>query len=307
MPSSGHTFASLKSFVRDNMWSGIKEIDDRRIARAIKRGIEVVSERDWSWMLVRNFRVLTIAPYTTGTLTGSVGSASLTGSGTTWTDAMVGRFIRIDGVPDLYRIASRAGNTAITLDEPLADAPSAGGTYEILAVDYDLPDNFREAAAVIDSRVGRATDLVAVQSVEFEELMADGGTGASDVYTIATEHLGVGKQIRFWPAPQEARYYKVLYWKQPGWFAASGGAFQPFAVADGDIVDWPREHIGLLEKACLMEAAAEFKAQDWQAQASLDYSRHYQRLAGKDQPVAGPRSLHQGSVPVRRGYPRISP
>ncbi len=66
--------------------------------------------------------------YTTGTVTGSSASASITGSGTTFISGMIGGSFTSAGT--VYQICARASNTAITLCTPLVTALS-GSTYSI--------------------------------------------------------------------------------------------------------------------------------------------------------------------------------
>src|SRR3990167_3431210 len=47
--------------------------------------------------------VAIVADYTTGTVTTSVGSASITGGSTVWTSAMTGRWIRIGSINELFK------------------------------------------------------------------------------------------------------------------------------------------------------------------------------------------------------------
>lgn len=79
--------------------------------------------------------------YTTGTVT--IDSAgSVTGSGTTFTSAMVGRGFKASGHTRWYRVATYSSATAITIEDDLDDvvstysggAISAGSTYIIEAV-----------------------------------------------------------------------------------------------------------------------------------------------------------------------------
>lgn len=68
-------------------------------------------------------------PYSTGTLAVNYGSTSVTGTGTTWTSAMVGQSILIGDY--WYTIASRASNTSITLSSNYIGLNITGATYVI--------------------------------------------------------------------------------------------------------------------------------------------------------------------------------
>lgn len=78
--------------------------------------------------------------YTTGTVTID-SSGNVTGSGTTFTEAMEGRPFKADGHSTWYRVASYSGATSITIEDDLDDvdstysggAISGGSTYTIQA------------------------------------------------------------------------------------------------------------------------------------------------------------------------------
>ncbi len=88
-----------------------------------------------------------IAYYDTGTVTVTNGSATVTGVGTTWTSAMVGKMFRIKGDRTLYRIFSVGAVTTITLEEVYQGQGASTASYEIdppgipLVLLYPRPDN----------------------------------------------------------------------------------------------------------------------------------------------------------------------
>ena len=79
--------------------------------------------------------------YTTGTVEVVVTTGAVTGSGTTFTAAMVGRGFQADGHTAWYRVKSRSSNTAIVIEDDNDDldsaytggAISAGATYVLEA------------------------------------------------------------------------------------------------------------------------------------------------------------------------------
>lgn len=84
----------------------------------------------------RSQKDLTIADYTTGTITSiASGATTVTGSGTTWTAQMAGRYIRITdsntdntGDGEWYEIASVTSATVLELIAPYNGASIAAGT-----------------------------------------------------------------------------------------------------------------------------------------------------------------------------------
>jgi len=69
--------------------------------------------------------------YTTGTVTLTEGSATVTGSGTTFDSTMVGRHFRVKGEMRLYLIRSQDSTTQLTLDENFRGQNGDTISYEI--------------------------------------------------------------------------------------------------------------------------------------------------------------------------------
>lgn len=98
--------------------------------------------------LVKN---LSIADYTTGTLSVTINTVAVTGSGTTWTSAMVGRWIQItptdsattSGDGFWYQISSVTSATALILTKPYTGATVSGGAYTLGQVSF-LPDPYQD-------------------------------------------------------------------------------------------------------------------------------------------------------------------
>lgn len=70
-------------------------------------------------------------PYATGTLSVSSGSASVTGSGTLWTNKLIGRYLYIDGETSAHTITAVGGNTSLTMGEN-SGANYSGVAYSIV-------------------------------------------------------------------------------------------------------------------------------------------------------------------------------
>ena len=72
------------------------------------------------------------ADYSTGTVTTTQGSATVTGSGTTWsTNVDAGMLLRVGGASRYYVVASVDSNTQITVSEPIIETGGAGLSYAL--------------------------------------------------------------------------------------------------------------------------------------------------------------------------------
>ncbi len=95
---------------------------------------------------------LSIADYTTGTVSALAnGGTAVTGSGTTWTTSMAGRYIRLTdsdtaGAGDeyWYEIASVTNATALVLSKPYQGTTVTSSTYTIGQVTYE-PETYQMA------------------------------------------------------------------------------------------------------------------------------------------------------------------
>ncbi len=89
---------------------------------------------------------LTAADYTTGNITTlAAAGTAITGSGTTWTAAFVGRFFKIDASGDWYRISTRTGDTAITIAREYGGTAISGGSESYTIGEFSLlPEQHQE-------------------------------------------------------------------------------------------------------------------------------------------------------------------
>jgi hypothetical protein len=92
--------------------------------------------REWEF-LRREGTIAQVAQYITGTATFTNGSTAVTGTGTTWTSAMINRYIFIDGERH-YRVTAVGSTTSITI-ESAYEGTSGTYTYTIAQFRYKLP------------------------------------------------------------------------------------------------------------------------------------------------------------------------
>lgn len=120
------------------------------VNQAIKIALDRVFEfHDWPYYMQEG-ALSTAATYTTGTLTATNGSKTLTGSGTTWDASWAGRKIRIYNDNAYYRILSVDSSTSITLEQSYQGTTGSAYTYTIfkdeyrLAADMDRDKTYRQ-------------------------------------------------------------------------------------------------------------------------------------------------------------------
>lgn len=95
---------------------------------------------NWPWRIKRT-SIQTTTNYKVGSVTMTIGSRAVTGSGTSWDSTMAGRFIKLDREIELYEILSVTNATSLTLVQPYLGASGGSLTYLIWKKLYDLdPD-----------------------------------------------------------------------------------------------------------------------------------------------------------------------
>ena len=113
---------------------------DALIKDAIQMGLDRLTDKDLPYLMTDG-AITTVAPYETGTVTVTNNSKTVTGSGTTFTTAMVGRKIRVAGQNAYYRIASYVSGTEITLENIFQGDTASAQTYSIYKDEYRLPSD----------------------------------------------------------------------------------------------------------------------------------------------------------------------
>lgn len=128
------TFAQIISRIES-----LTNITNQRalVKDAIQWGLNDLTDRDLNYLYSETF-FTTIAPYETGTITITDGSKTVTGSGTTFTAAMVNRKIRFASQTGYYRISAFVSTTELTLEAPYSGDSLSGETYSIFKDEYKL-------------------------------------------------------------------------------------------------------------------------------------------------------------------------
>ena len=99
------------------------------------------NRRGLPWMSKR-YTFLTTAPYDTGTVTATNASRAITGSGTTFTSAMVGRKFKLDSDQSIFTITRFVSTTSIEIDRAFQGTTDSSLNYDIFEDQYDMPADF---------------------------------------------------------------------------------------------------------------------------------------------------------------------
>jgi len=135
------TYFDLVESLIVSSYGGPQDAEQRDIRTAIHKAYaEVTQIRDWSYYHVHG-RVITQAPYSTGTVTSSGTTVTLSnGTWPTW--AATGAYLKVG--QEICRVASRTSDSVIVLDSTLTlKANVTSQPYTLYRTVYPLPSDFR--------------------------------------------------------------------------------------------------------------------------------------------------------------------
>lgn len=145
----GDLYTDLQNRVRVQTGQTATENQAKRYINIALHDMHVGNRERFPWS-ERQATLVTHPEYTTGTVTITQGSTTLTGSGTAWATAndfgqnnarTTGRLV-INGTNEVYRIASVDNDTQITLDSRYVGSDVSAGSYTYFEDEYDLDADF---------------------------------------------------------------------------------------------------------------------------------------------------------------------
>ena len=112
---------------------------------------DIRRKRLWSWRIAQG-QFVTPTVYSTGLASATVGSPVITGSGTAWTTALVGRQFRFGTTAPIYTIIEVDSATQLQIDFPFGgvQSPSATG-YQIFVAYLTPPSDFQDFITLKDT------------------------------------------------------------------------------------------------------------------------------------------------------------
>jgi len=143
-------YTDLQNRVRVTTAVTATENQAKRYINTANQQIYAMGNYKFPWA-ERTAYLRTHAPYSTGTVSISVGSTSLTGSSTLWntadsyseTNARAGGKIVLAGGSDIYTVSTVGGDTSITLNNKyVGSAALSGATYVYFEDTYALASDF---------------------------------------------------------------------------------------------------------------------------------------------------------------------
>lgn len=213
------TFEDAVDFVLDSFGMERSARNLRNAKRAILAALnELPNKRNWAYYY-RRFPIVTVEPYSTGTVTydhtGGSHERQLTLSGGTWPTWAAFGTVNINR--NFYNVESRKSDTVLTLDSvtnPGADLSASA--YQIFRDNYPLPDDYLAMDRLVDlTGVGLALTHVSPgdyhQAARIQRQL-----GMPTYFTIQRSLDERSKNALFFgPPPRQIRSYEFMYRAQP--------------------------------------------------------------------------------------------
>jgi hypothetical protein len=196
----------------------------------------------WSYKMAES-QFDTPIVYNTGTVTMTDGSATVTGSGTTFTSGMVGRLIKVSTYS--YLISAFGSSTSITIDRNWENATESGSSFSIVGAVITPPTDFQSFVSVYDP-VESWTLRLGLNSQWLNIVDPQRTYGASPRALVSRFYNSSDvATYELWPHPTVQRNYPYLYEKRIAALAV-GGTPPPIIRSDvlilgalADLSRWP--------------------------------------------------------------------
>lgn len=198
--------------------------------------------RSRNWTSNHSYQAITLeAPYTTGTVTTARGSATVTGSGTTWVAAHVDRMFQVgQSVP--IRITAVGSATSLTLAQAWGDAAVSGSTYALLDNRFSLGSNVERILSLTSKHhTLERKDLSFLNTADPSRLLRATPRFFAEFEVRAPGSSTMRREIEVWPVPHEVMQLGLWYKTLP-----------PDMSADGDVASIPET---LIEYSAQAEAS----------------------------------------------------
>lgn len=246
-------------------------------------------EERFPW-LERQSEITTQAKYTTGTVTITQGSSTLTGSGTAWATAnsfgvnnvrTQGKLV-INGTNQVYRISSVDSDTSITLASAYTGADVSAGTFLYYEDEYDLHADFLRPLNLRSFDLNH--DIMLLDRATFQrQYVRVNTTGKPSVATIVDRAFEGNtlpvRRVKFYQPP-DANYTIPYAYITNKYAISSAGVAQDALSEDSDepIVPYPYRH-GIVLHA-LYNWYRDKKDDDRSREAKAEYVEFMTRLVG---------------------------
>jgi len=203
------TYFDLVESLIVSSYGGPQDAEQRDIRTAIHRAYaELTAIRDWAYYHVHG-RVITDAPYSTGTVAFDASTNVLTLSGGTYPAWAAYGHVRVGD--RIARVASRTSGSAVVLDSSVTfPANFTGQAYAMYRMSYPLPDDFRNMDEPTDEyNWWSGVYVTPDQAMKLERVTNSSGTPLH--WTIIKDPLSTGWVLKLIGYPTEVETIDFTY------------------------------------------------------------------------------------------------
>lgn len=215
---------------------------------------KLVERRGWSW-LQKSSQFLVNNVYTTGTVTVTFNSNTVTGSGTGWTAALQGRQFRTGQANPIYTVVTVPNATTLILDQQFGGTTTLNTQYQIYNAYVTTPSDFHHFISVWDPQF----NWQLWWNVRQDELnMWDAQrTSTGTAYCVVQQTYDTSvtpplPRYELWPHQLAQKPFPFIYITRPPDLSDAGASLPRYITSDvilegamADVARWPgpdREH-----------------------------------------------------------------
>lgn len=172
--------------------------------------------------------------YSTGTITLTNGSTTVTGSGTTFTSAMVGRQLMPSQKAPYLDIAAYVGPTELTLATAWGGPTTSDVAYSIVGAYHAVPTDFLMFLSIVDveNNWKLHTNFLPEQIDLWDAQRTS--TGNPWIIMPAPPTSAGARRMEIWPRPSTEKYLPFTYIKKPALLSSPGDL--PIWPIRGDVL-----------------------------------------------------------------------
>jgi len=224
----------------------------------------------WSWAIAEDQWTFPTA-YTSGSITLTNSSKSVSGNGTVWTSAHKGLQLKTNN--EIYTVSVVGSSTSITLDRKWAGSTSSSESYSIYKAYVKAPSDFQAFVSVVDPdnewRLHTHLDRQYLDAID----AARGNSGSPSVVADLFYSSTGRAMYEVWPHVVSTKGIKFLYWKKSSDFSDIQDL--PYTV-DGDVVK-----LGALARLCLFPGTRENPNPMFNIRLADRYGREFDEAIGR--------------------------
>lgn len=250
----------------------------------------------------RSAELITQPEYTTGTLTATQGSATITGSGTDWNgnnafganNMRGGGKLVIDGGVEVYEIDAVGGATTANLTAKFVQATTSGASYSYFEDEYALDADFLRPISFTSFDINDEISLIDRKTFRerFPRNKVTGKPQAAAIFDRAfSGSTAPVRKVRFWKPPDSAILIRYPFVTNK-LAVASDGTFQTSLSADADEPIVPLQFRQAIVLHGLYHWYRDKRDDDRSAAAKGEYTDLMLRITG-DAEIGRPRPKFQ--------------